>query len=199
MHLRCANSSQLLILANIPGRSARQRIVVDRDPERIELLLSLACSIRPPKSTSTSRSPTSRRRAGSPIGLLPVKSEGERLELDETAQRRVAAQLPVRLQPPDALRNERERTLDPTQRDTEALHDSLEHLDVLGHLTRKPLQESAELAARVLRRRPPCKLPSCHSESELIVEVDPEQPHPSGLAPTPPLKRRRGAVPAPKQ
>src|SRR5215207_1333268 len=168
-------------LARLPGRtpsgrSARQRLASGRDAERLELL-ALSRGAFDQRAEVDLDEPIPRVREVAhvrPEKLFAVETEGKRLELEEPAQRRVAAQLPVRLQPADALRDERERTLHPAEGNPQALHDLFERVDVLGHLARKSLQERAELGARVLRRRAPGELASCDSESELVVEVDPE-------------------------
>src|SRR5215208_3688434 len=85
------------------------------------------------------------RREGTPQAELAADAGHEALELEHAAERRVAAQLPVRLQAAGLLHAPRQRGLDGVGTHAEAVHEALERRAVLRDLRRDLLERPAEL------------------------------------------------------
>jgi hypothetical protein len=84
-----------------------------------------------------------------PDGELAGHPEREALELDEPAERRIPAQLPVRLEPPGLLEHPGARDLGAVVPYAKVVHDPLERLAVGVDVHHELGQEAPELAALV--------------------------------------------------
>src|SRR3954452_12085941 len=116
------------------------------------------------------------RREGTPEAELAADPGHEALELEHATERRVAAQLPVRLQAAGLLHAPRQRRLDGVGTHAKALHEAFERRAVLRDLGRDLLERPAELRAAVGVRGPAGELMTARRGGEGVVEVDGEEP-----------------------
>src|SRR5215210_4202493 len=150
MRPRAGRTSALEAMAGtLPGRrEGHGRRAVAQPVEAIELVLRAPGEPRELRGVE----PGVARRdllERTPQAELAGDAGDEPLDLDHAAERRVAADLPVRLQAPGLLGAPRERGLDGRRLDVAAGHDPLERLAVLVDLAGEPRQRAAELGPLV--------------------------------------------------
>src|SRR5690349_7503049 len=107
-----------------------------------------------------------------PESQLSVNPERDRLELDYPAERRVAEQLTVRLEPAELLSTPAGGHLQRIGLDVERPHDLEERLAIRVDLCRKALQERAEARVAIAGSRAFRQLGHGRSAREVIVQVD---------------------------
>src|SRR3954471_14527420 len=110
------------------------------------------------------------RREGAPEAELAADAGHEPLELEHAAERRVAAQLPVRLQAAGLLHAPRQGGLEGIGTHAEAVHEALERRAILRDLGRDLLERPAELRATVGVRGPAGELATARRAGEMVVE-----------------------------
>src|SRR5215213_10838874 len=112
------------------GAERNDRGTVAQLVQALQLVLGAALERREGGGVET-RFRDRERREGTPEAELAADAGHEALELEHAAERRVAAQLPVRLQAAGLLHAPRQRGLDGVGTYAEALHEALERRAVL--------------------------------------------------------------------
>src|SRR6185503_1662278 len=120
-------------------------------------------------------------------------------QLDEAAERRVAAEPTVELQPANLLGDPCQGRLGGRDVDSERPYDGEQRSPVLGDVLLKPLQELPARRPPVAVRGPPRELDADHGAGEVVVQIDVELPHREHAAfiPARPPREPRGFATSP--
>jgi hypothetical protein len=108
---------------------------------------------------------------------LPGDAGLQSFQLDEAAERRIASQPPVQLQPGRLLGDPSACRLRGRDVHVERPHDGEQRPPVLRDLAVKALEERADRRSPVALPRPPRELDADGGAGEVIVQVDVELPH----------------------
>src|SRR4051794_26338636 len=109
---------------------------------------------------------------GAPQRALALDAEGEHLELEHAAVRRVAGDPPVELRAAELLDRPAGPHLQRVAGDGEPRHDVDERRPVLGELAREALERRLERRAAVRAERAAGELDAAGRPGEVVVEVD---------------------------
>src|SRR3954471_1338578 len=107
-----------------------------------------------------------------PHRALALDAEREDLELDDAAERRVAGDAAVELEPPPLLRRPAGPDLQRVAGDAQTAHDVDQRVAVLRDLGREPLERRLEVGAAVRAERAAGELEPGGRAGEVVVEVD---------------------------
>jgi hypothetical protein len=106
---------------------------------------------------------------------LAVHADTERLELDDPAERRIAPELAVELQPRELLSAPASEDLDPVNPHIQDTHDLQKRPAVRVNLIGKVRQENAVAGITVAPSSTPCQLTAGRRTSKMVVEIDRQQ------------------------